>query len=89
MVRVPGAYPVYSQGYEKHLGIIKDYLSNLKNLQTVGRGGMFRYNNMDHSILSGIYGARNILGENYNVWDINIEEEYHEETRQNRCHQGA
>ena len=89
VVRVPGAYPVYSQGYEKHLGIIKDYLSNLKNLQTVGRGGMFRYNNMDHSILSGIYGARNILGENYNVWDINMEEEYHEEIKQNRYQQGA
>ena len=81
VTRVPDAYPVYSRGYEKHLGIIKDYLSNFKNLQAVGRGGMFRYNNMDHSILSGIYGARNILGENYNVWDINMEEEYHEEIK--------
>ncbi len=82
VARVPDTYPVYSRGYEKHLGIIKDYLSNFKNLQTVGRGGMFRYNNMDHSILSGIYGARNILGEDYDVWNINIEEEYHEEIKQ-------
>lgn len=82
VARVPDTYPVYSRGYGKHLDIIKNYLSNFKNFQTVGRGGMFRYNNMDHSILSGIYGARNILGENYNVWDVNIEEEYHEEIKQ-------
>lgn len=81
VVRVADTYPIYSQRHEKHLDIIKDYLSNFKNLQTVRRGGMFRYNNMDHSILSGIYGARNTLGENYDVWDINMEEEYHEETK--------
>ncbi|MBA7500821.1 hypothetical protein ES704_03582 [subsurface metagenome] len=67
VVRVADTYPIYSTGYGKHLDIIKDYLSNFKNLQTVGRGGMFRYNNMDHLILSGICGARNVLGENYNV----------------------
>jgi len=42
---------------------------------------MFRYNNMDHSILSGIYAARNILGANYNTWEINVEKEYLEEIK--------
>ncbi len=81
VVRVPNAYPIYYLGYEEHLQMIKDYLSQFKNLQTVGRGGMFRYNNMDHSILSGIYAARNILGANYNTWEINVEKEYLEEVK--------
>jgi len=84
VARVANAYPVYFRGYEKYLDIIKDYLSHFKNLQTIGRGGMFRYNNMDHSILSGIYAAKNVLGENYNVWDINTDEEYHEEIENNK-----
>jgi len=81
VVRVPNAYPIYYLGYEEHLQMIRDYLSQFKNLQTVGRGGMFRYNNMDHSILSGIYAARNILGANYNTWEINVEKEYLEEIK--------
>ena len=81
VVRVPNAYPIYFAGYEKYLKTIKDFLTGFNNLQTIGRVGMFRYNNMDHSILSGIYAAKNILGEKNNVWEINIEEEYHEEIK--------
>ena len=82
VAKVPNAYPVYAYNYEDFLKMIKDYLARFKNFQTIGRGGMFRYNNMDHSILSGIYAARNTLGENRNIWDINIEQEYHEEIKQ-------
>jgi len=81
VVRVLNAYPVYFTGYENYLNTIKYYLAGFKNLQTIGRAGMFRYNNMDHSILSGIYAASNILGKKNNIWEINIEEEYHEEIK--------
>lgn len=79
VVRIPKAYPIYAFDYQKHLSVIKSYLSNFKNLQTMGRGGCFQYNNMDHSILSGIAAAKNILGADYNLWNINIDEEYQEE----------
>lgn len=79
IVRVPNAYPVYAFDYKKNIEIIKNFLDKIGNLQTIGRAGMFKYNNMDHSILSGIYAAKNILGEDYNIWDVNVDEEYHEE----------
>jgi protoporphyrinogen oxidase len=81
VVRVPNAYPLYAFDYQKNIEIIKSFLSKIKNLQTIGRAGMFRYNNMDHSVLSGIYAAKNILGGNNNIWDVNAEEEYHEEDK--------
>jgi len=81
VVRVPNAYPLYAFDYQDKLKIIKEFLSKIENLQTIGRSGMFKYNNMDHSVLSGIYAADNILGENHNIWDINADEEYHEEAK--------
>ena len=71
-------YPVYDPGYARRVEIIRDYLSGITNLQTMGRNGLHRYNNQDHSMLSALYAVRNILGEDLNVWDINIDEEYHE-----------
>ena len=68
VVRMKKAYPVYDHSYVKNLSIIKKYLSGFKNLQTIGRNGLHRYNNQDHSMLTGVYAARNIFGENYNVW---------------------
>lgn len=79
VIRVPKAYPVYDKNYLENLNIIKNYLKKLKNLQTIGRGGMFRYNNMDHSILTGICSAKNLIGENHDIWKINEEKSYHEE----------
>jgi len=94
VVRVPKAYPVYDHDYPKHIAVIREYLSQFVNLQPIGRYGMFRYNNMDHSIQTGLYAARNILarrdeltlragGDNrrYDVWNVNADEEYHEEER--------
>jgi protoporphyrinogen oxidase len=72
------AYPVYHLDYKEDLKIIFDYLKQFKNLQTIGRAGLYRYNNMDHSILTGFYAARNVLGENYNVLDVNADDEFHE-----------
>jgi hypothetical protein len=50
-------------------------------LQTVGRNGMHRYNNQDHSMLCGLYAARNLLGGRYDLWEVNTERSYYEEQR--------
>jgi hypothetical protein len=49
-------------GYASHLQIIQAYVDTIEGLQVIGRGGMFRYNNQDHALLSGLLAARNILG---------------------------
>ena len=55
------AYPVYNREYRSHLQLIRDYLATITNLQTIGRNGLHRYNNMDHSMLVGLEAADNIL----------------------------
>jgi len=80
VIRTPKTYPVYSTDYNKHLSKLKDFVCTISNLQCIGRNGMFKYNNMDHSILSGLLAADNIQGANNDLWAINTEEEYHEET---------
>ena len=81
IVRVPKAYPVYDMDYPKHLKTIRDYLDGIQNLQPIGRYGMFKYNNMDHSILTGLMAAKNILADSKvnDIWNINTDDEYHEE----------
>ncbi|MDH4209710.1 MAG: FAD-dependent oxidoreductase, partial [Anaerolineae bacterium] len=59
--RQPKAYPVYDRGYRERLEVIWRYLATIDNLQTIGRSGTHRYNNMDHSMLTGIAAARKIL----------------------------
>ncbi|MCL4502607.1 MAG: FAD-dependent oxidoreductase, partial [Deltaproteobacteria bacterium] len=81
VVRYAKAYPMYEDGYEKHLGLIKDWLAQFSNLYCIGRYGQFRYNNMDHSMLTGILAARAMLGENLDPWSVNAEGEYIEEKR--------
>jgi protoporphyrinogen oxidase len=78
VVRVPKAYPVYKRGYEAHLNVIKDYIDGFSNLAPMGRYGMFKYNNSDHSILTALLSVENILGAKHNVWAVNTETEYHE-----------
>ena len=79
VIRQLKAYPVYDQEYRQHLQVIQDYLQGFDNLQTIGRNGMHRYNNQDHSMLTGLLAAKNILGENHNLWDVNTERSYYEE----------
>jgi len=74
------AYPVIKTGYEKDINIIKNWLSTKENLTAIGRSGMFKYNNQDHAMATGIYAVRNLLGEgNYDPWVVNVDGEYHEE----------
>ncbi len=79
IIRQPKAYPVYDQDYRKHLQVIQDYLATIENLQTVGRNGMHRYNNQDHSMLTALLAAKNIMGEEHDLWEVNTERSYHEE----------
>ena len=81
VIRMPKAYPVYDDTYKQCLATVRAYLAGLPNLQLVGRNGQHRYNNQDHSMVTAIYAARNILGGSYDVWDVNVEADYHEEVR--------
>lgn len=79
IIRQPKAYPVYDHEYRKHLQVIQNFLATFDNLQTTGRNGMHRYNNQDHSMLTGMLAVRNLLGEKHDLWDVNTERSYHEE----------
>jgi len=79
VVRMPKAYPVYDGTYQDALKVIRRFVEALGNLQMVGRNGMHKYNNQDHSMLTAMLAARNILGANYDLWSVNVDEEYHEE----------
>ncbi len=79
IIRQPKAYPVYDGEYREALDVLEDWILGLENFQTVGRNGLHRYNNQDHSMLSAMFAARNILGEKNDVWNVNVERSYHEE----------
>ncbi len=80
--RVEKSYPVYDSDYVNFLGIIKEYLATFNNFQTVGRNGLHRYNNQDHSMLTAMLAVRNLVfGEKNDLWSVNTEQEYHEEIR--------
>lgn len=78
--RNPKAYPVIRTGYEEHINIIKNWLKTIPNITAIGRSGMFKYNNQDHAMATGLYAVRNYLGlGKYDPWEVNIDGEYHEE----------
>lgn len=79
VVRQHKAYPVYDIDYRHHLRVIQEYLSTFENLHTIGRNGMHRYNNQDHSMLTGLLAARNILGAEHDLWEVNTERSYYED----------
>lgn len=80
VVRVPKAYPVYDDRYLGGLAATRRFLEQeAPNLQLAGRNGMHRYNNQDHSMLTGILAARNAMGARYDLWSVNVDADYHEE----------
>ncbi|MCL4523059.1 MAG: NAD(P)/FAD-dependent oxidoreductase [Acidobacteria bacterium] len=82
VVRMPKAYPMYDADWHQQVQLIRHWIeTNLPNLQMVGRNGMHKYNNQDHSMMTALYAARNILGENHDLWSVNTDEEYHEEAK--------
>ena len=83
--RMPKAYPVYDLNYAKNVNTIKDWLNDSHpNILPIGRNGMHRYNNQDHSMMTAVKSVRNIFGEKNNIWEINVEDDYHEEVSTGR-----
>ena len=81
VVRIPKAYPIHDLRYQKSLAVVRHFLGGVKNFQLVGRNGMHKYNNQDHSMLTGMLAAENILGANHDLWKVNVDQEYYEEIR--------
>lgn len=78
VIRIPKAYPVYDSEYAQAVAEIRAYLESLPNLESIGRNGQHRYNNQDHSMVTAAHAARNIAGERLPVWDVNVDDSYHE-----------
>ena len=82
VVRVPKAYPMYDSYYREYLDIVKEFTAGVENFQTIGRNGLHRYNNQDHAMLTGMLAVRNLVfGEKNDLWNVNTDQEYHEEIR--------
>lgn len=81
VVRQAKAYPIYDDRYRANVDVLREWLAdNASNVHPVGRNGMFRYNNQDHSMFTAMLTVENIVtGTNHDVWEVNVEEEYHEE----------
>jgi protoporphyrinogen oxidase len=79
VMRVPKAYPVYDATYKDALSVIRKFLAQIRNLQLVGRNGMHKYNNQDHSMMTAMLAVENILGAEHDLWQVNVDQEYQEE----------
>jgi protoporphyrinogen oxidase len=79
VVRMPKAYPVYTPTYQDELKAIREALRTFSNLQVVGRNGMHKYNNQDHSMMTALLAAQNVSGASFDLWRVNTDAEYHEE----------
>ena len=81
LVRVAGAYPAYFGTYGQ-FGSLRNYLDRFYNLYPIGRNGMHRYNNQDHSMLTANAAVDSIMGiaPKQDIWNVNTEESYHEDT---------
>jgi hypothetical protein len=74
---------MYDAGWHEQVQLIRNSIEKcLPNLQLVGRNGMHKYNNQDHSMMTALYAARNIMGESHDLWSVNTDEEYHEEKQE-------
>ena len=78
--RVHKAYPIYDELYGERVATIRGWLEGISNLTQVGRNGLHRYNNSDHSMLTAMRAVDNVLlGTNHDIWSVNVESVYHEE----------
>ena len=79
VVRSDKAYPLMEVGHQNHVATIKAWLDQFENLLPIGRAGMFKYNNQDHAMATGLLAARTALGlKRFDPWRVNIDAEYHE-----------
>jgi protoporphyrinogen oxidase len=81
VVRMPKAYPVYDATYRDNVDVLREWLAHhAANVYPVGRNGMHKYNNQDHSMYTAMLSVENILDDaGHDVWIVNVEQEYHEE----------
>ena len=79
--RQPNAYPVYSDDYRDHLQTVEEFFRGLDNFQMVGRSGLHKYNNQDHSMLTSILAVENIHGADHDIWAVHSDRAYIEEVR--------
>jgi hypothetical protein len=77
-IRVPKAYPIYDGDYAERVQVIRGWLDGIENLQQVGRNGLHRYNNSDHSMLTAMRAVDNLDGGDHDIWAVNAESVYHE-----------
>ncbi len=80
VIRVPKTYPAYFGTYDR-FDEVRRYLEQFQNLFLVGRNGMHKYNNQDHSMLTAMVAVDNIaagITDQSNIWNVNTEQEYHE-----------
>jgi len=77
--RQPNAYPVYEHGYREHLHVVEDFFRELQNFQMVGRSGLHKYNNQDHSMLTSMLAVENIHGAEHDIWAVHSDRLYIEE----------
>jgi protoporphyrinogen oxidase len=78
-IRVPKAYPIYDAEYAERVAVIRRWLDGIENLQQVGRNGLHRYNNSDHSMLTAMRAVDNLVaGAEHDIWAVNVESVYHE-----------
>jgi protoporphyrinogen oxidase len=78
---MPKAYPVYDATYATYVDVIRAWLAeHAPNVYAVGRNGMHKYNNQDHSMYTAMLAVENIVkGTTHDVWTVNVEQVYHEE----------
>jgi protoporphyrinogen oxidase len=81
VVRMPKAYPIYDATYRESVDTIREHLDGIPNLVTVGRNGMHKYNNQDHSMYTAMLALENMTGASHDLWAVNTDLEYHEEQR--------
>jgi protoporphyrinogen oxidase len=86
VLRMEKAYPAYFGTYDR-FGEIRNYVDSFENLFLVGRNGMHRYNNQDHSMLTAMMAVENIINgtvDKTNLWEVNTEMDYHEEAKEGK-----
>ena len=81
VVRQRKAYPTYDGAYREHLDKVREYIDPIANLHCVGRNGMHKYNNQDHSMLTAMMTVWNMQGASHDVWAVNTDFDYHEEQK--------
>lgn len=83
VIKMPKTYPSYHGGYEQ-FEVVREFVDKIENLFLIGRNGMHRYNNQDHSMLTAMMAVENIkngIKDKSNIWAVNADQEYHEEKK--------